>query len=212
MLFLSVFSFILYFSWLFNCILLNNKNLLGFLTTSGFMFLGIDFLFLEFDLLKPTFKFSNSPPTIKKDTVQSKTDSKSFEKYKNKPINAKNLNAGLKGGKKSLWNAPYKEYEAFCNRENNKHWLLKKIDRYNTDFYFTIFSVFVIIIQALTFWIMVCLGLLEAFFILWVKFFKSVSIKTLKQDLYFFITKELKKSFRAEIKLVLEKWDYCKKA
>jgi len=46
MFFLFVFSFILYFSGLFNCILLNNKNLLSFLIASEFMFLGIDFLFI----------------------------------------------------------------------------------------------------------------------------------------------------------------------
>jgi NADH:ubiquinone oxidoreductase subunit K len=51
MIFLLSLSFTLYFSGLFNCIFINNKNLLTFLISSEVMFLGLDLLFIGTSLL-----------------------------------------------------------------------------------------------------------------------------------------------------------------
>src|SRR5579871_2462950 len=51
MLFYLTISNILYFSGLFNCVYLNNKNILSFLIASEFMFLGVDLLFIGASLV-----------------------------------------------------------------------------------------------------------------------------------------------------------------
>lgn len=55
MLFFLSLSFILYFSGLLNCIIINNKNILTFLIASEIMFLGLDLLFIGTGLLMNSF-------------------------------------------------------------------------------------------------------------------------------------------------------------
>lgn len=51
MFFYLILSNLLYFSGLFNCIYINNKNLLTFMIASEFMFLGLDVLFIGASLI-----------------------------------------------------------------------------------------------------------------------------------------------------------------
>jgi NADH:ubiquinone oxidoreductase subunit K len=56
MIFFLGLSLTLYFSGLFNCFLVNNKNILTFLISSELMFLGINLLFIGTSLLFNDFK------------------------------------------------------------------------------------------------------------------------------------------------------------